>query len=114
MIVRVAEIYERTARKNNINPEIVASIGGIVFKDLMDKMVSPGSLAYELDHVGTFAVRHKNFISKFGKFIRDHPESMFLKNFEKIPQLILDYRDVRDNFKQRKQEYEKAKQQSQD
>jgi hypothetical protein len=114
MIVRLAEIYERAARKNKISPELVASIGEHVFKELMNKMYAPDSLAYELDHVGTFAVRHKNFIGKFAKFVRDHPDSSFLKNFEKIPQLILDYRKAKFDFKLKRREYDKAKQQGQD
>lgn len=106
MTLKVPDIYKQVARNNGLDQELVASVGDYVFKALMNKMISPDSLAYELDHVGTFAVRHKNFIKKYAKLPMGDP---FLSSWEVIPEMILNFRDTKELFKQRKEAYEKAK-----
>lgn len=96
MIVKPAETYRRVAEKYGVAKELVISIADAVFSDLMEKMLVPKALAYELDHVGTFAIRHKNFVKKHGKQTEG---SQFTKNWESVPQLIEDFRTKRDNFK---------------
>lgn len=112
MIIKPAETYKRVAAKYKLDRNLVASIGEAVFTELLDKMLAPDKLAYELDHVGTFAVRHQNFWRKHNRFSEHRPESDFLQRWSKVPDLIEDFKRKRDHYKGVKDEYKKRTQQS--
>lgn len=113
MKIRPAETYKRTANRNKLSLELVVSIGECVFRDLMERLQIPKHLGYELDHVGTFGFRHKNFHKKLQRKLKFEPEGQFIQEHTAIPKLIEQFKIAKDEAKQRKIEY-RAKEESKD
>lgn len=109
MIIRPAETYRRVAEKHKLDRDLVVSIGEAVFTDLMEHMNSPSHLAYELDHVGTFGVRHSNFNKKLGWHSKTRPDSPFMQGWTRIPALIQEYKDKKEAFKTIKSKWNEKK-----
>lgn len=116
MIIRPVETYRKVSIKAKIDMDMVSSIGASVFTELFNYMLKPRHLAYELDHVGTFAIRHKNFEQKWEAQLRKASEGQFIKDWEHIPELIRDFRTKKLEFEKYKDEYrqKKAREQSKD
>lgn len=114
MIIRPAETYRRVSMKAKIDMDMVSSVGATVFTELFNFMLKPRHLAYELDHVGTFAIRHMNFDKKWNIEMIKKPEGEFIRDWNKVPQLIQDFRVKKVEFEKYKDEYrqEKAREQS--
>lgn len=111
MIIRPAEIYKRAAQRNKLSPELVVSIGEGVFKELMERLLAPKHLAYELDHVGTFGFRHKNFRKKLQKKQRFEPDGVFIQQYANMPELMETFLIAKEQAQRRKHEY-KSKEES--
>lgn len=115
LAVRPAEVYRRVARNRNLNPEIVSSIGEAVFSQLVDCMQAPKSLAYELDHLGTFAVRHKNLRENYRRleYRKEEKRLDFHERWKHIQPLIDDFQAKKLAHKQIKHEFrQKSREQS--
>lgn len=112
MKIRPAELYRRTAERVNLESELVVSVGEVVFTELLECTQAPKKLAYELDHVGTFALRHRNFWNKHRRpgtapYVLD-----FLNRFKDIPKLIEEFKEKKTLYKTVKREYkEKSREQ---
>lgn len=109
MIIRPAETYRRVSMKAKIDMDLVSSIGGAVFTELTNYMLKPRHLAYELDHVGTFAIRHRNFEGKWNIQLMKDPEGTFIKDWDKVPDLIGHFRVHKAEFEKHKDEYKQKK-----
>lgn len=116
LAIRPAEVYRRVAVKRGLDSEVVASIGAAVFMELVDGMQSPKVLAYELDHVGTFAIRHANYKRHIRKMVRPYPKNAeFKERWKLVPTLIEDFKQKKQAVKQIKNEFkQKAREQGQD
>lgn len=68
MIIGSKDIYEEVAIENNIDVELVNSIGSTVFQQLRTLLNDPEELAYELPKIGTFIMRFKRFEKYFNNF----------------------------------------------
>lgn len=108
-MIRSAEVYKRAADRAKLPHEIVSSVAETVFKELMERMQVPKHLAYELDHVGTFAIRHKNFLHKYDFKARYYADSPLVRDFAAVPQLIETFREKKEQDKKRKDEYKQGK-----
>jgi len=111
MIVRASEIYTVTALRHGLDQELVSSVGETVFKSLMEKMVVPHDLAYELDHVGTFAIRHKKFLGKHATLLSNNPDHPFVSTWRHVIDMVQDFRNTKAQFQSRRAEYDRAKKQ---
>ena len=61
MIIGAKDIYEEIAEEENINLELIQSIGNAVFQNLRTCLNDPLELSYELPKIGTFNIRFKKF-----------------------------------------------------
>lgn len=111
LAVRPAEVYRRAAKKAGLDSDLMASVGEAVFTELVECMSAPKKLAYELDHVGTFAVRHKNFWVMKRRMDRRTPDRNkdFPNRWAAVPALIDEYQAKKQAFKQTKHEYNSRK-----
>lgn len=107
-MIRPAETYRRAADRNKLSHEVVSSVAEVIFKELMERMQVPKHLAYELDHVGTFAIRHKNFLHKYKYRTKNHPDNALVSDFAAVPQLIETFREKKELDKKRKDEYKQG------
>lgn len=82
MIIRSNEIYEQVAKENNINVDVIQSIGNCVFQHLKDNLSIYGELAHELPGIGTFNLRFskfENYFESFKKHIADEHSGIMTK-----------------------------------
>ena len=68
MIISAKDIYEEIAEEENINLELIQSIGNAVFQNLRTCLNDPMELSYELPKIGTFNIRFKKFENYFNGF----------------------------------------------
>lgn len=107
-MIRSAEVYKRAAIRASLPHEVVSSVAEVVFKELMERMQVPKHLAYELDHVGTFAIRHKNFLNKYRYRVDKYSDDPLVRDFGAVPQLIESFREKKQQDKKRKDEYKQG------
>lgn len=108
MIIRPAEIYKRASEKNSLDLDVVVSVGESVFGELLKLVNDPKDLAYELDHVGTFILRHKSFLTRLAS-ARRFSDQIFEDKYAHIEKMIEDYKTKKMSFKQFKYEYRQNK-----
>lgn len=105
MITGIRDIYEKVAKQNNLDPELVKSIGTVVFQNLRECLNKPDEVAYELPKVGVFNVRFQKFENYYLAFVRclERGDEKAKKQLEDNPELfeintklynrILEYRE---------------------
>lgn len=108
MIIRPAEIYKRASDKSGLSGELVTSVGETVFSRLLECMNDPKDLAYELDHVGTFILRHKSALRRIAS-ARKFSDQIFLDRYAHLEAMIEDFKTKKATFKQYKDEYKQKK-----
>lgn len=108
MIIRAAEIYKRTAEKNELSIDLITSVGEAVFGELLCLMNDPKDLAYELDHIGTFVLRHKSALRRISS-ARYFKDETFIERYGHIEGMIEDFKQKKTAFKQSKDEYKQKK-----
>lgn len=108
MIIKQIELYTRTAKANNLPPELISSVAEAVLGELVECVTDPKELAYELDHVGTFHLRHQFFLKKLARARRFNTEE-FLQKHTHLEGMIASFKAKKVAFRQMKDEYKKDK-----
>lgn len=106
MIVPPKAIYKKVAEKNALPPELLESIGNVVFQHLRACLNDPKELAYEVPELGTFSLRFKKFVQYYQN-VKDKIEEQGTANLaraEMICKKIEEYQ--KDKKETRKKRYE--------
>ncbi len=75
MLTSIKDTYQKVADKNALSPELVQSIGNIVFSHLRECLDERDELSYELPKLGCFNLRMKKFDDYFNVFIKHREET---------------------------------------
>ena len=59
MITKINDIYEKVAKKHNLDPQIVKSVGDCVFSHLKERMMSWEESSLNVSHLGFFVLKSK-------------------------------------------------------
>lgn len=104
MITSPKDIYAKAAKEKGLDPELVESVGNVVFEHLRSSLNDPDAICYELPQIGIFTLKFKKFEEYFQfllKHIDEHSEEHFQKKKKAHNEII--------EFKKQKKEKRKER-----
>lgn len=114
MITKPREIYKNVSEKYELPIELIQSIGNTIFQKTRSILNRPDDLAYELPELGVFNIRFCKF-ERYIYNIRNNPqEDEFRERMKYLIKRMDEYREDKQNIKEKRNNYDKTNESSKD